>query len=104
MFIPVFGVAWGFFVMFDTGLALNAISSVQGYPLWFGYLNLVLTPVFWIEFTAYSIAIAESIWLTRRLQQHRWLEVKNTAILIAICAGMLIVGAIVEVWLINLAT
>jgi hypothetical protein len=34
--------------------------------------------------------------------QHRWLEVKNTVIFIAICAGILVVGAIVEVWLINL--
>jgi uncharacterized membrane protein SpoIIM required for sporulation len=102
MFIPIVGVVWGFFVMFDTGLALNAISSVQGYPVWFGFLNLMLSPVFWLEFTAYSIAMAESIWLTRRLLQHRWLEVKNTAIFIAFCAGILIVGAIVEVWLINL--
>ena len=102
MFVPIIGVVLGFVILFNTGIALGAIASIQGYPVWFGLLNLVFTPVFWLEFIAYSIAIAESIWLVRRLMQHRWLEVKNTAILIAICAGILIVGAIVEVWLINL--
>jgi hypothetical protein len=102
MFIPIIGVVLGFAILFNTGIALGAIAYVQGYPVGLGLLSLVITPVFWLEFTAYSIAIAESIWLTRRLMQHRWLEVKNTAILIAICAGILIVGAIVEAWLINL--
>ena len=102
MFIPIIGVALGFAILFNTGIALGAIASTQGYPIGLGLLSLVITPVFWLEFTAYSIAIAESIWLTRRLMQHRWLEVKNTAILIAACAGILIVGAVVEVWLINL--
>ena len=67
-----------------------------------GLLSLVLTPVFWLEFIAYSTAMAESIWLTRRLMQRRWLELKNTAILIGICAAILIVSAIVEVWLITI--
>ena len=102
MFVPVVGVVLGLGILFNTGIALGAIAYVQGYPAALGLLSLVLTPVFWLEFTAYSIAIAESIWLTRRLLQHRWMELKNTAILIGICAGILIVGAIVEVWLINL--
>ena len=102
MFIPIIGAVLGLAILFNTGIALGAISSVQGYPVAIGLLSLVLTPVFWLEFTAYSIAIAESIWLTRRLMQRRWLEPKNAAILIALCAGILIVGAIVEVWLINL--
>jgi uncharacterized membrane protein SpoIIM required for sporulation len=102
MFVPIIGTVLGLGILFNTGIALGAIASVQGYPVWIGLLSLVLTPVFWLEFTAYSIAIAESIWLTRRLLQRRWLELKNTAILIGICAAILIIGAIVEVWLINL--
>jgi uncharacterized membrane protein SpoIIM required for sporulation len=104
MFIPIAGAVLGFTILFNTGVALGAIAYVQGYPAGLGLFSLVITPVFWLEFAAYSIAMAESIWLTRRLLQHRWLEVKNTAILVAICAGILIVGAIVEVWLINLGT
>lgn len=102
MFVPIIGPILGLFIIFDTGVALGAIASVQGYPTWVGLLSLVLTPVFWLEFTAYSTAMAEGIWLTRRLMQRRWLELKNTAILIGICAAILIVGAIVEVWLISI--
>ena len=101
MFIPIIGPILGFGILYNTGIALGAISSVQGYPVAVDLLSLVLTPVFWLEFTAYSAAIATSIWLTRRLIQRRWLELKNTAILIGICAGILIMGAIVEVWLIT---
>ena len=101
MFVPLIGPIIGFLILGNTGIALGAISSVQGYPVWIGLLSLVLTPVFWLEFTAYSTAMAEGIWLTRRLMQRRWLTLKSTAILIGICAGILIVGAIVEVWLIT---
>ena len=102
MFIPIIGPIIGFIILGNTGVALGAISSVQGYPVWVELLSLILTPVFWLEFIAYSTAIAESIWLTRRLMQRRWLELKNTAILIGICAAILIVSAIIEVWLISL--
>ena len=102
MFIPIGGLVWGFTVMGNTGYALAAISSVKGYPIWLELLSLVLTPVFWLEFAAYSTAMAESIWLTRRLLQRRWLELKNTAILIGICVVILIVGAVVETWLISI--
>jgi hypothetical protein len=102
MFVPIIGPILGFIILGDTGLALGAISYVKGYPVWIELLSLVLTPTFWLEFTAYSTAIAESIWLTRRLIQGRWLELKNTAILIGICAAILIISAIIEVWLISL--
>jgi hypothetical protein len=103
MFVPIIGPILGFIILFDTGVAFGAIASVQGYPVALGLLSLILTPVFWLEFAAYSTAMAESIWLFRRLLQQRWLELKNTAILIGICAGILIVGALVEVWLISIA-
>jgi hypothetical protein len=57
--------------------------------------------VFWLEFVTYSIAITESIWLVRRIMQRRWLELKNTGITIGICAALLIIGAIVETWMIT---
>jgi hypothetical protein len=105
MFVPVLGVVLGLTILFNTGVALGAIASVQGYPVWIGLLSLMLTPVFWLEFTAYSIAIAESIWLVRRLLKFKWPiirhELRNALIFIGICAGILIVGAIVEVLLIN---
>jgi hypothetical protein len=102
MFIPIFGTVWGFITLFASGYAIGAISQVQGFPPLLEILALILTPVFWLEFTAYSIAITESIWLLRRLLQQRWGELKNTVILIGACAGLLAVGAIVETWLISI--
>ncbi len=101
MFVPVIGPALGLFILFDTGLALGAIASTQGYPVFLGLFSLVLTPVFWLEFAAYSIAMAESIWLFRRLMQRRWRELKWTGMFIGICAGLLAIGAVVEVWIIT---
>jgi uncharacterized membrane protein SpoIIM required for sporulation len=113
MFIPVFGAALGMFILFDTGVALGAIATTQGYPVWVGLASLVITPVFWLEFISYSIAMAESIWLFRRLikaitskepGQGRlilWRELKWTAIFIGTVAGLLAIGAVVEVWLIT---
>jgi hypothetical protein len=115
MFLPLAGAAVGMFILFDTGVALNAIATTQGYPVWLGLASLIVTPVFWLEFASYSIAMAESIWLIRRLIQAGnskvpqggrsilWRELKWTLICIGTCAGLLAVGAVVEVWLINLA-
>lgn len=101
MFIPMAGPALGLFILFDTGLALGAIATTQGYPVYLGLLSLVITPVFWLEFAAYTLAMTESIWLFRRLTQKRWHELKWTATFIGICAGLLALGAVVEAWLIT---
>jgi len=102
MFIPIIGPLIGFIILGGTGYALGAISKVQGYPPWVAIISLLLTPDFWLEFIAYSTAMAESIWLVRRLFQGRWMELKNTAILIAICAAILAASAVIEAWLISL--
>jgi hypothetical protein len=103
MFIPIIGPILGFVILFNTGYALAAISQVQGISPLLDILLLVITPVFWLEFVSYTIGITESIWLFRRLLQRRWRELKNTGILIGICAILLLIGAIVETWLISLA-
>ena len=101
MFVPIIGSILGLFLLFNTGLALGAIVSTQGYPVYLGLLSLLITPVFWLEFAAYSIAMTESIWLFRRLTQKRWRELKWTGIFIGTCAALLAVGAVVEGWLIT---
>jgi len=101
MLVPIVGPILGFLILFDTGLVLSAITSTQGYPVYLGLLSLLITPVFWLEFAAYSIAMTESIWLFRRLLQKRWRELKWTGIFLGICAVLLATGAIVEVWIIT---
>ena len=101
MFIPIIGPILGFYILFNTGIALGAIATTSGYPVILVFISLAITPVFWLEFATYSIAITESIWLVRRIMQRRWRELKNTGILIGICAALLIIGAIVEAWIIT---
>jgi len=96
LFIPGFGPLLGVIPFVDTGYVIGAESQVLGIPPLLYVAAEVFNPIFWIEFTAYSIAIAESIWLLRRLMQKRYWELKNTAILIGICAALLVVGAIIE--------
>jgi hypothetical protein len=103
MFVPVLGPVFGFYTLFSTGTAINAIAIAQGYPLFLVLFSLVLTPVFWLEFAAYSTALTESIWLFRRILQGRGLrELKNLGILVAVCAGLLFLGAVIEAWLISI--
>jgi uncharacterized membrane protein SpoIIM required for sporulation len=119
MFVPIVGAGLGLFILFNTGLALGAIALTQGYPVWVGFGSLILSPVFWLEFAAYSIAMAESVWLSVRIIRLRmkvepdgvigWTgisvlkrELKWLGISIVTCAGLLTLGAIVEVFIINL--
>jgi len=102
MFIPFAGPIIGLAILFNTGIALGAIASVQGYPVFIALISELLLPVFWLEFIAYSMAIAASLWLARRLLQRRWLELRNTAIQIGMCAAILILSAVIEAWLISI--
>jgi|LSQX01.2.fsa_nt_gb hypothetical protein len=104
MFIPLVGAGLGLFIIYNTGVTLSALSTIHGYPAYLGILELMATPVFWLEFVAYSIAMAGSIWLFRRILQQRLSELKWTALSIGISALLLIIGAFVEVWLINAAS
>jgi Integral membrane protein DUF95. len=98
MFIPLIGAGIGLFIMYNTGVGLAAIATVQGYPAYLGIASLIINPIFWLEFVSYSIAMASSIWLIRRLLQERWGELKWTAASIGVCALLLILGAIIEAW------
>lgn len=104
MFVPVLGPVFGLFVLFNTGTAVSAVATAQGYPSIIAFIALIITPVFWLEFAAYSTAIAASVWLFRRLLQGRGLrELRNTCIFISICAVLLAIGAVVEASLISIA-
>ena len=108
MFIPLFGAAFGLFVMFDTGIALGAELRVESAPNFQGPTQ-ALTPataifaltligvIFGLEYVSYSTGMSESIWLFRRITQRRWRhEIKSLVILIGIVAVLLTVGAVVE--------
>ncbi|MEJ2113774.1 MAG: stage II sporulation protein M [Flavobacteriaceae bacterium] len=103
MFIPVVGPLLGFIVLFNTGIVINAISIVQGYPAVIVSIALFLTPVAWIEYAAYSTALSESLWLFKRILKKRGRkELRIACIFIAICAILLLIGAIIETVIIGL--
>jgi hypothetical protein len=102
MFIPIIGPIFGFVVLGNTGYALGAIAQAQNYPAILGVASELVLPIFWLEFICYSTGIAMSLWLTKRIWQHRWMELKNTAVLIGICAAILFGSALLEAWLISI--
>jgi hypothetical protein len=113
MFIPLVGALIGFFILFNSGIAIGAIARVQtssaapaaaaaNIDLTTAILVLAVGAlVFLLEFVSYSIGISESIWLFRRLTQRRWRELKATAILVGIVALLLGIGAVVETLLVS---
>jgi len=103
-FVPIVGPIFECYVLYSTGVVLSAYvaydESVQMSPLLL-FLLLFILPFTWLEFLAYSTAIAESFWLTWRIIQRKGKrEIKNACILISICAVMLLVAAIIEAALI----
>lgn len=102
MFVPIIGPVLGLLIMFDTGTLTAAIATSQGIP---AVLALAITfiPIGFIEFTAYSTAMAESVWLFRRLLQGRVLrELRNVAVFVGICSVTLALSALLETALISI--
>ncbi len=104
MFVPIIGPLVGLFILYNTGTVVGAIAVSGGYPPALALVALFITPVAWLEFAAYSTAMAESVWLFRRLLQGRGIQEfrKNTTLFITIAVVLLAVGAIVETALINI--
>ncbi len=102
MFIPFLGPIFGAYVLFNTGTVIGAEAVAQSIPQPLILVSLFLTPVAWLEFISYSIAIAGSIWLSMRLLQSRLHEFVNTAKFISICAVILLASAAIETLLILL--
>jgi uncharacterized membrane protein SpoIIM required for sporulation len=102
MFIPIIGPVLGLYIMYNTGNVIGAIAVSGGYSPLLALVALFITPVAWIEFAAYSTAMAESVWLFRRLfQGHGLRELRNMTVFVTICTVLLVLGAIVETALIS---
>lgn len=103
MFIPFIGPIFGLYVLYNTGVAIVAQTMAQSFQLspTAVFFSLFLTPVAWLEFIAYSTAMAANVWLSYRIVQGSWRhELSNTTKFIAICAILLLSGAIIETALI----
>lgn len=105
MFIPVLGPLSAFYVLYSTGRVIAAFAMVSnGENPAFLFILTFFLPHAWIEYTAYALAISQSLWLTLRIAQRRSLkaEVKNTCMSIAACSALLLLGAVIEMKTIQL--
>jgi hypothetical protein len=104
MFVPIVGPIFGVWVLYNTGVVISAQSmsaSAQGMPALLILLYLFIFPFTWLEFLSYSAALAESVWLFRRIfRRIGRREIRNAATLISIVAVMLLTAAIIETVLI----
>ncbi len=107
MFIPGFGVAWGLFSAYSTGFAFSAIAAANTDVAQLNPLAILLTPFGLMEMAAYSIAMSRSTLLAKNVFQKNWELIKNEKLILTIEIGiviaLLLIGGIVEMWMIETA-
>ena len=107
MFIPGFGVAWGLFSAYSTGFAYSAIAAANADIAQLNPLAILLTPFGLMEMAAYSIGMSRSTLLAKDVFQKNWYQIKNDKLIISIEIGiviaLLLIGGIVEMWMIETA-
>ncbi len=106
MFIPGFGIGWGFYTAWSTGYAFAAIVTVT--PALSDVPALALlyaSPFGLMELAAYSIATSRSFILVHMMIKKTSLysAIKPTAIEIGIALGLLVTGGFLEDYMIKLS-
>jgi len=105
MFIPGFGIAWGFFTSWQTGYAFAALATTIPILREIPSLALLyLSPFGIIELTAYSIGMSRSFLLIHKIIKKISIkqDAKIVGIEIAIVAGLLLAGGILEAYMIEI--
>ena len=104
MFIPGFGVAWGFFSAWQTGQAFAALALLNPiisdiHPL----ALLYVSPFGIMELVGYSIAMSRSLLLIHKIIKK--ISIKNDykiiGIEVGIVVGLLLAGGFLEAYLID---
>jgi len=104
MFIPGFGIVWGIFSAFSTGFAFAAIATTNSLLEKIPPITMIFTTPFGLmELAAYSIGMSRSFLLIvgilkKRSVLQQW---KQTVLEIGIVIGLLLLGGIVEAYMIE---
>ena len=98
MFIPGFGMFWGFFSAWTTGFAFAALEFSKPELGDISPLTVFLTPFGMMELTAYAIAMSRSFLLIQQIIKRTSILTNKIAILIeiGIVILLLFVGGVVE--------
>ena len=104
-FIPIVGPIFGVISAYSTGLVISATGQVPGATTTGveAFVFLLLTPIFWLEFFCYSLAVEESISIiisirNRTLLTNEWKWAVGSIVTVV---AVLFVSAGLEVSMIN---
>ncbi|MGI0090954.1 MAG: hypothetical protein ACREBS_04530, partial [Nitrososphaerales archaeon] len=104
-FIPIIGPAFGAISSYETGLVISATGQVPNARATGleSVIILLLTPIFWLEFFCYSLAVEESISIIISIKNKNLLTKEWKWILgsIVVVVAVLFVSAGIEVAMIN---
>ena len=104
MFIPGFGIAWGAFAAFSTGMAFsvlqNANPMLENIP---SLTILFMTPFGLMEVAAYSIAMSRSYMIVHKMIKRIPIrqDFRVIGLEMAILVGLLLAGGFVEYYFIE---
>ena len=106
-FVPILGPTFGVYVSYSTGIAIAAIaqsSPVQGISGFEAFLALLITPIFWMEFFSYSLAVEESVALVISARSRQMLrgEIRWLIGSILLAIAVLFVSARLEASLVSM--
>ena len=104
MFVPGFGVGWGVFTAWSTGLAFKSIVTANPVLAKIPALAVLLISPFGVmELVAYSIAMSRSvIWIGIFIKKIPIKpEIRTTAIEVGIVVALLLIAGFVEYAMIN---
>ena len=107
MFIPGFGIIWGMFSAFSTGIAFAAIKSMNPLVEQIPALSILfMTPFGLMEVAAYSIAMSRSYIFIHKIVKKIPIrnDIRVTLIEIVILLGLLFTGAYVEWYMIEMSS
>jgi len=104
MFIPGFGIAWGAFAAFSTGMAFSVLQDaspmLENIP---SLTVLFMSPFGLMEIAAYSIAMSRSYIIVHKMIKRMPIrpDYRIIGIEISILVGLLLVGGFVEYYFIE---
>jgi len=107
MFIPGFGIAWGAFAAFSTGMAFSVIKDAS--PMLANVPSLTvlfMSPFGLMEVAAYSIAMSRSYMIVHKMIKRMPIrpDYRVIGLEVAILVGLLLTGGFVEYYFIESIT
>ena len=104
MFIPGFGIAWGAFAAFSTGIAFSVLKDASPMLANVPSLSILfMSPFGLMEVAAYSIAMSRSYMIVHKMIKRMPIrpDFRIIGIEIAILIGLLLTGGFVEYYFIQ---